>query len=68
MNTTAVNINVAFDTAINQTLYRHIVSSDKADTYKNAELPEADKTFNNVGTTFGDVLPAGSFAVYTGLK
>ena len=68
MNTAAVNINVAFDTAINQTLYRHIVSSDKADTYKNAELPEADKTFNNVGTTFGDVLPAGSFAVYTGLK
>ena len=68
MNTTAVNINVAFDTAINQTLYRHIVSADKADTYKNAELPDADKTFTGVGTTFSDVLPAGSFAVYTGVQ
>ncbi|MBQ3088357.1 MAG: hypothetical protein IJC36_01855 [Clostridia bacterium] len=68
MNTTAVNINVAFDTAINQTLYRHIVSADKADSYADAKIPDADKSFTNVGTSFSDVLPAGSFAVYTGVR
>ena len=68
MNSTAVNINVAFGSAINQTLYRHIVSADKADTYADAKIPDADKSFSNVATSFSDVLPAGSFAVYTGVK
>ena len=68
MNNTAVNINVAFGSAINQTLYRHIVSADKADTYADAKIPDADKSFSNVATSFSDVLPAGSFAVYTGVK
>lgn len=68
MNSTAVNVSVAFDTAINQTLYRHVVSADKADTYADAKIPDADKTFTNVAASFNDVLPAGSFAVYTSVK
>ena len=68
MNDTAVEITVDFKTAINQTLYRHVVSADKADTYADAKIPDADKTFTNVAASFKDVLPAGSFAVYTGVK
>lgn len=68
MNTTATKVNISFDSAINQTLYRHIVSDDKSGTYKDGILPDVDKTFEMVGTSFSDVLPAGSFAVYTGIN
>ena len=68
MNNKAVNVNVAFDTAINQTLYRHTFVADEADTYKDAVIPGVDKTIENVGSSFNDVLPAGSMAIYTGIK
>lgn len=68
MNADPYRVVVNFDEAINQTLYRHLCTATEVDPTPEAVLPDADKTFVNVGDEFTDVIPAGSLAIYTGVK
>lgn len=61
-------VTVEFDKAIYQTLYRHLSQVAKIVCTTAAHLQDADKTFADVKDKFIDVVPAGSVAIYTGVK
>lgn len=72
---TIVNLNidpatfvVRFDKAIGQTLYRHVAAAAQVKPTVAARIPAADKTYVSVADKFTDTIPAGSIAVYTGVK
>lgn len=59
---------VSFDRAINQTLYRHVQGINEVNPTSAARLSTVDKVYKDVKKAFTDVVPAGSIAIYTGLK
>lgn len=62
------NIEVQFDKAIYQTLYRHVNNVNTNVPTTAAHLADADKTFANVKDKFTDVIEGGCVAIYTGVK
>lgn len=72
---TVVNLNVdeayidlSFEKAINQTLYRHVFSTGEVKADPSARLADVDKYFTNVKDKVYDTIPGGSVTIYTGLK
>ncbi len=61
-------IDVNFEKAINQTLYKHSQELSKITPTAEAELAKAEKTFKNVTTKFTDVVKPASVNIYTGLR
>ena len=72
---TVVNLNIdeayidlSFDKAINQTLYRHVCATGDLKATPDARLADADKCFKDVKNKLYDTIPGGSITIYTGLK
>ena len=72
---TVVNLNIeeayvdlTFDKAINQTLYRHVAATGDLKPTPDARLADADKCFKDVKDKLYDIIPAGSVTIYTGVK
>lgn len=61
-------INVNFDKAINQTLYKHSQAANDITPTSAAELAKTEKVFKKVQTNFTDVVAPHSVTVYTGCE
>ncbi len=72
---TVVNLNIdeayldiTFDKAINQTLFRHVEAAGEVKPTPDARLADADKCFKDVKNKIYDTIPGGSVVIYTGVK
>lgn len=68
LNIDEAYIDLSFDKAINQTLYRHVCATGNLKATPDARLADADKCFKDVKNKLYDTIPGGSVVIYTGLK
>lgn len=68
LNLEEAHIAINFEEAINQTLYRHVAATGELKPTPDARLADADKCYKDVKDKLYDTIPAGSVAIYTGVK
>lgn len=61
-------VEINFEKALNQTLYRHRQTASSVKATPDARLAQADATYLQVKGKLRDVIPAGSLVIYTGVK
>ena len=61
-------VEINFEKALNQTLYRHRQAASSVKATPDARLAQADATYLQVKGKLRDVIPAGSLVIYTGVK
>lgn len=61
-------VEINFEKAIHQTLYRHRQTANDVKATPDARLAQADATYLQVKDKLRDVIPAGSIVIYTGVK
>ena len=61
-------VEINFEKALNQTLYRHRQAASSVKATPDARLAQADATYLQVKGKLRDVIPAGSIVIYTGVK